>query len=839
MAAALRDNQPASDEVRRAGASRFRCAHVSLESLLWALLIVLATVSRFWDLSYRALMHDESLHAYYSWWLYRGHGYIHDPLMHGPFLFHVTALSDFLFGASDASSRYAPALAGILLVATPWLLRAPHLLGRWGSLAAGLFLLVSPSILYYTRFIRHDPFTLLGTLLLVVAIFRYIERPQRRWLVLGGAMLGVLYTNHEIVFAIVAIFVGVIAVGLLLTTLRSLLPPVVFTAVLAVVILAFHHVTPERFGAPLPAIPWNASSTNPSLQPKPENQRAFYHAILTNHFVLSLVTVVVIGLMACWLVTRKQGGVAANHRDQGGYRLGWVEIVSADASAGSFGAGFRNAWRDKIGLQMAFLLFVAICAVLFTAFFTKLSGLATATIATDGSLLYWLGQQGVRRGNQPWYYFLILAPQYEFIMLAFGLPMIGLTFRRALRDVFQRRSGDPRQRFRLFLSFWAIGITLALSYAGEKMPWLIIHIVLPMLLLAASLIDELIERWQGDREMMTNPAPVTGSVRFWSPARRRQSPWIAPTLTVSLLAAGAAWLLIAARLSSPRFVQQGDAVMRVPPADAINNWWQVFVPPLIALVLILIGIWVAGATRAARAAICALLLGLLLLQTHAAWRLSFEQGDVARDSLIYNTTTPDVQRMVSDLTQLSYAETGSLDLPITMNAEVEWPLLWYFRDFGGTTTSGPVTGQPQSAIYILAYDFSQPGAGERQSADRATLSANYTEQQYVLRWHEPESAIYRNFAIAPELAPSWSIWGSYEDPYAHPHGPTTILGSIWSSLMTQTTTAGQQRLWRLIFYREMPAGTLNFTYSLFIRNDLLPTYNGIHYDGDQYSRPNA
>ena len=57
--------------------------------------------------------------------------------------------------------------------------------------------------------------------------------------------------------------------------------------------------------------------------------------------------------------------------------------------------------------------------------------------------------------------------------------------------------------------------------------------------------------------------------------------------------------------------------------------------------------------------------------------------------------------------------------------------------------------------------------------------------------------------------------------------------------MTQTTPEGQQRLWRLIFFREMPAGTLNFTVSLFVRNDLLPTYDAIHYDGQHDSRPNA
>src|SRR5882724_9125199 len=67
---------------------------------------------RIYDLGGRALHHDESLHAVYSWYLYIGRGYIHDPLMHGPYQFHVNALMYFLFGASDFTARLAAVLHG-------------------------------------------------------------------------------------------------------------------------------------------------------------------------------------------------------------------------------------------------------------------------------------------------------------------------------------------------------------------------------------------------------------------------------------------------------------------------------------------------------------------------------------------------------------------------------------------------------------------------------------------------------------------------------------------------------------------------------------------------------
>jgi predicted membrane-bound mannosyltransferase len=87
---------------------------ITVEHLLWALLIVAAIMSRYWDLGYRALHHDESLHAYYSWRFSTGDiPYQHNPLMHGPFLFHANALIYQLFGVSDATSRYLPAAFGV------------------------------------------------------------------------------------------------------------------------------------------------------------------------------------------------------------------------------------------------------------------------------------------------------------------------------------------------------------------------------------------------------------------------------------------------------------------------------------------------------------------------------------------------------------------------------------------------------------------------------------------------------------------------------------------------------------------------------------------------------
>ena len=92
---------------------------VDWEKIIYIAIILVALVTRLWGLGDRVQSHDESIHTRYSWNLYVGHGFSHSPLMHGPFLFHATALSYFLFGDNDFTARVPVALMGVALVAIP------------------------------------------------------------------------------------------------------------------------------------------------------------------------------------------------------------------------------------------------------------------------------------------------------------------------------------------------------------------------------------------------------------------------------------------------------------------------------------------------------------------------------------------------------------------------------------------------------------------------------------------------------------------------------------------------------------------------------------------------
>jgi uncharacterized protein (TIGR03663 family) len=177
------------------------------EVVAYAVILLLAFVTRFWELGDRVMSHDESLHTYYAWRLYDAGDFQHTPLMHGPVIFHAIAFFYFLFGDSDFTARIYVALLGVALVFYPYLFR--RWLGRTGAVLAALGILVSPMMLYYSRYIREDIPTIFYAVTIIYAMFQYLfgVNPRRPvWLyVLAGALV-LMLASKAVGFMYVAIF---------------------------------------------------------------------------------------------------------------------------------------------------------------------------------------------------------------------------------------------------------------------------------------------------------------------------------------------------------------------------------------------------------------------------------------------------------------------------------------------------------------------------------------------------------------------------------------------------------------------------------------------------------
>lgn len=403
---------------------------VNKEVLPYLLLMVGAAVLRFWDLDLRAMHYDESLHAYYSWKLFTGLGYDHEPWMHGPFQFYGTWPIYWLFGASDYAARVLPALFGTILVGLPYFLRG--YLGRMGGLVTAMFFVISPTILYFSRFARNDIYILVWTLALVICLWRYLEERRSRYLYLSAAFLGLGFCTKETTYVTLAIFSSFLFILVskeLISRLRdglnlfaSFAPAayLVLMATLALPLFAAAVAVPLRWlGANLPR--WQ-----------------FAEAESVN--------------------------------------VGWAISIGVLLFIIAAVIGLR--WRWRIWLLCA-VIFWGIFGLFYTSFFhNTLDGIASGVW---GSFDYWLVVHGEERIDQPWYYYLMILSIYEFLPLIFAIA--GGIYYAIKGDLFSR-----------FLVYWAAAGLIFYAVVGEKPPWLVLHLALPLILLGGKFLGELLSR---------------------------------------------------------------------------------------------------------------------------------------------------------------------------------------------------------------------------------------------------------------------------------------------------------------------------------------------------------
>ena len=669
-------------------------------------LMLLGAAVRFWDLGDRAIHHDESLHATFSWYFYRGQGYTHDPLMHGPFLFHAMALVYGLFGLSDATSRFVPVVFGSALIGLPWLLRGR--LGRAGTVAAAALIAVSPTLLYYSRFVgagAQDIVLAVMALLIVAGCWRYLDdgRPRSLYLVAGALCLG--FATKEVTFILAVIF---------LLWLDG---------------LAAHDLAAQTRGRSasrrlwtlaLMPVAWAVTSLWPALR-RPLARHGITRLPRSADLLLVLGLLTAPQFAAAVQVPLGRLGYAmdapsrvpglTNEELFGGATVGLLLIATTLAGL---------AWRRREFLICA-AIFWAIYILLFTTFFTNIRGFATGIW---GSLDYWLEQQGEERGKQPVFYYAMLTPVYEYLALilaswgivraalrggwstALALPLGGASLLLTAAYGHGDLRGAPgavlavlalvtalrRDPFRSFLAFWAAAVFFGLSVAGEKMPWLEVHIALPLALLGALTVEDLV-------------AAARTALRRRPPDGARAAARAArPLRTWAPLAAAAGGLALAALLLLPLTVRDG-------------------------------------------------------------LRASFVHADTPRDMLIYTQTSPELKQLKQRVDRLARESGLGYEMPIIVDGShaFTWPWAWYLRDYRNTRY---VDLEKQSSAQLAG---SQPGMVLFASSINAHLADAWPDyyapgEPYAHRWWFPEDG-YRT-TTAPRFW-QWlrdpAMWRTWKD----------------------------------------------------------------------------
>jgi uncharacterized protein (TIGR03663 family) len=748
---------------------------MTTEAALYMLIGILAVLTRFWDLTYRAQHHDESLHSYFSWRLFAGEGYLHDPMMHGPALFHSNALSYFLFGDNEMATRIVPALLGVLVVLLPALLRGPQFIGRWGALACSTLLLLSPTIMFYTRFNRHDPYVLFATLVIIFSMIRYMEHRETKWIISVWVTTGFLFTTLEVSFIIafmLVTFVGAIMAWQIDKRLLAI------AAAVAVAAAGLWIGLPRVGVSPLPGIPWEDPST--------ANIQAFAADLVVHPVILSIVAVVAAGIAATViLLNRVRNG------------QGWLIGVLGSTPHDTTTRVMYDGLTDRKGMWAGILGGLAIFATLYTTLFTNMAGLASGTV---GALGYWLGQQDVQRGDQPWFYYLLILPQYELVAVLLTPVAAIVTLKRIIPLI---RSGQPvgKRNYIWALFLWWIVVHLAVfSWAGEKMPWLSVHMALPMILLCGAFIGDIIERLE----------------RMRTPASQRASMAFAGSIAIVL----AAWFMLWTWGSAGAWADEVGRSARNMRPEVQDNPWLLYLPAIALLLVATAGMLKLGPRRASALFGLSLVGMLLLTQLHLSFRMSFVEGDVPRDMLIYVQSSPDVTQAVEDIGLLSREITGGLDMTIWYDSGTSWPMQWYLRNYSNRRFYGTEIDRPPDAAVVLI-------SSEHLTADNQAMLSGYTGTEYAMRWWFPEEETYRRFAIAPELNKEWRQ--NYQSDLPGPYGFTDVARSVWNSVWAMREPEQQLAKFRIIMFRDNPATIGSYNFHVFVRNDLLQAYNDIRY----------
>jgi uncharacterized protein (TIGR03663 family) len=425
-------------------------------------LVATALVLHVVDLGVRAMHHDESLHATFSWYFTDGRGYRHDPLMHGPFQFHIIAGFFKLFGDGEAISRMPAALFGTALVATPLLLR--RWLGGVGVVLTSLFLVVSPSLLYFSRFARNDIFVVVWTALLITAVWRYRDDGRPRWLVLIGAVLALSFSTKETAFLSAALLLLYLSATLAIALAAQTAAGRESSEGAAEPKSSFVHVLL------LLPLGWLVAALWPLLSGVRQRWRWVERPREAD-------LLVVIGtLTASQLAAASQIPISMIREElTGDAEIVLGSIVITVLVLGSAAVGLAWNWRRW---ALAAGVFYAIYIPLFTTGFTNLDGFGSGLW---DSLDYWLVQQDVNRGNQPPFYYFMMLPIYELLTL---IPAaIGGLW------LLWRRDG-----FAVLLVWWFAFTLASLSFAGEKMPWLTVHLALPLAFLAGYVGGQVVPR---------------------------------------------------------------------------------------------------------------------------------------------------------------------------------------------------------------------------------------------------------------------------------------------------------------------------------------------------------
>ena len=677
---------------------------------IYALLFLVGLGMRLVRLGEQAVHHDESLHGYFGYQIAIGNEYEHSPLTHGMFLFELIAAMFFLFGDSEFTMRLGMVLFGSALILVPLLLRRQ--LGDVGALLTSVMLTFSPALFYFSRFARNDILMALFIALLVVAMWRYIVEQRNRWLYITAGLLAFSMATKESAY----IFVVIFAVYFAWVT-RYEIRDVLLGNMKLSEISPSGHILVLLVGLSAP----------------------FYAAgIAIFQDLVGLTLAAVEGTPG--VVTGAPDGSTAT-------------AVAAVITLLVFAVGVAiGAWWNWRRFWVALAIFWAVYVVIMTNFGSHYPGVITGVWQSLG---YWLAQHDVRRGSQPWYYYFVISSIYEFLPMlsAVGIALyysiktgwrsiglivisiISFAISTALMYSLYYKADNPppellilpflvlayvtllfvpltlnAPRFMKFSLFWAFATFLALSTAGEKMPWLLAQLTVPFIFVAGHGLGDLI-----------------GSID-WRQVWYRKG-WMAFALVPLVLVA-------LYRLVFFQFYDNFD-ITNSRDLSQFFELWALIAFCGVALLLLIQSGMSQGFRQVLGVVGVVLVVVMFAFTVRAALNAVYKHGDVPREMLVYTQTTQDLHQTAEEIHQareLAWNK-GEFSVAIDTREGFAWPWNWYLRDVEGV---GYISLEGEDAA-INDYRTIAVINGKNHDNVKESLPEGFGDGRHMIhRWWFPE-----------------------------------------------------------------------------------------------------
>lgn len=669
---------------------------ITLEHVLIILIILITLISRFHDVDLRVMSHDEVNHVVPSYDLYVGRGYRHDPVTHGPLQFHLVALSYFLLGDSDFSSRVPAALFSTAAVAFV-LIFFRRYLGRKGGLLAGLFFMISPFMLFYGRYTRNEAFILLFGVVMLYAVLRYLEGGNRKWMYLLTLSISLHFCTKETSY----IYTAQLLIFLAAVTLFDLFHHpwqsrsqrnqyITITALAAFIFLAALVTSIFFIHSSAPILQPAISMSSPTVDLSGATRQLTTYFQTTAVYFLPIILPLLIGLILLILLRKHMGWQQLNevrslnllilvgtlilpllsaiptkiagidpvdYTNQLGIYTTFIFLLYFSLSSFILGSAwkFEEWWKNALIFYIPFILF-------FTTFFSNGFGFFTGVV---GALGYWMAQHGLQRGGQPLYYYaLIQIPIYEF--LAASGTLLATIY--AIKDrlawhtnttaIDQPSPAAARRQHPpviALLLFWSFTSLLVYSIAGEKMPWLSVHIALPMLLCASWALGRLIQ-----------------SISI----RRSQLKFFRALLIGLLLFISIGNIFVILLGSQPPF--QGKTQVQLQRTN-----YFLFSILLSAGLAYILHRFTLRWRRAniLRLLTLSLFTLLILLTIRTSYRASFINYDYPLEYLVYAHSAGGPKEVLAQVEEISRRTTRGLDIKVAYDNWALYPYWWYLRNY--------------------------------------------------------------------------------------------------------------------------------------------------------------